>query len=168
MVSKKGLIIVVLLVLSLFLVSCAKDESDTFDKVWKGITDFGQLKFIDGKDAMVGFLRIMVGILVFALFFEILRLLPFGLSPNIRLTVGVVLAVLSVVMIPPNVLIGISAAYSSLAALVLVGVPVVGALYAVLRIPSTSAILVMVKLAILGIALWVLTTVKEHVGTFTG
>ena len=161
--KKRGMVLLSLVVLSFLLASCDVQGNIDFSKIGETIISIGSLQFlgIQGQTVVMGFLRVMVGILVFALFFEASRFLPFG--RNSRVIIALVLATLSVVLIPGQVLIGISAAYSTLMALILIGVPVVGAFYLVYRLPSNTGGEIGVKLFILTITLWILWAMKAWI-----
>jgi len=162
MMKKRGVVLLCLVVLSFLIVSCKQGEELSLATIWGKILDIGSLTSLglDSQTTLAAFLRIMVGILVFALFFEGARLLPF--SQNIRVTLAIVLSVLSIVLIPGTVLIAISAAYSTVVATALISIPVVGAFYAVYRIPSTNRGQIAAKIFILIFALAIIMAIKEY------
>lgn len=162
--SKRSGVILFLLIISLFVVSCAPGQQLTLKSVWNDILSIGQLKFLLGNAApdnvIIGFMRLMVGILVFALLYEVSGLL--GLSKNVRITVAVIISIMSLVFMPGAVLAAIGGSYATVVSLVMIGVPVVGGLYVIFRIPSTSRGLIFVKIVILLILLFVLINVRDQ------
>ncbi|MBI2666729.1 hypothetical protein HYX13_03900 [Candidatus Woesearchaeota archaeon] len=164
MMKKRGVVLLSLVVLSFLMMSWSVYAlPPPLDSIFNVANEIVSLKFlgIQGQTAVMSFLRLMVGILVFALFFEGARLLPF--QRNTRLAIAFVLATLSVLLIPGQVLVGISAAYSTLAALILVGVPVAGGFYLVYRMPSATRGEIAMKLVLLFILLLILWALKAWV-----
>lgn len=160
MMFKKGMRNGFLLLLNMFLVSCQQagvSGSDIFNKIlW-----FGSLGFLGASgNPMDGFMRILVIILVFAIFYELAGLLQ--LTSSIRTTISLILAVMSGVFIPTTVLAGIGAAYGTLVALFLIGLPVIGGLYAIYRIPGTRRFYIFLRIVIILILLAILISVKVH------
>ncbi len=164
---KRSALLVFLLLIGMFVVSCEASEGSLSVKgIWDKVTYVGSLKFIEGftgDNALVGFMRILVAILVFALLFEGSRVV--GLSRNISLVVCGILAIMSAMFIPGAVLAGIGAAYGTLVSLILIGVPVAGGLYAVFRIPTDENWQIVVRIVILLILLWILMAVSKHAAT---
>ena len=160
MMFQKGVRNGFLLLVSLFLVSCQEagiSGSEIFNKIlW-----FGSLGFLGASgNPMDGFMRILVVVLVFAIFYELGGLV--SLSPSIRTTISLILAIMSGVFIPTAVLAGIGAAYGTIVALFLIGLPVVGGLYAIYRIPGTTRFYIFLRIVVILILLAVLISVKVH------
>ncbi len=157
---KKGMRNGFLLLLSMFLVSCQQagiSGSEIFNKIiW-----FGSLGFLGASgNPMEGFMRILVVVLIFAIFYELGGLIQ--LSSNIRTVVSLILAIMSGVFIPGTILAGIGAAYGTLVALFLIGLPVVGGLYAIYRIPNTTRFYIFLRIVVILILLTILISVKVH------
>lgn len=151
-----------LLLLSMFLVSC-QQAGISGSLIWEKILWYGSLGFFSGTavdNPMGGFMRILVFILILAIFYELGGLIQ--LSPNIRTVVSLILAMMSAVFIPQGVLAGIGAAYGTLVALFLIGAPVVGGLYAIYRIPNTTRFYIFLRIVIILILLAILISVKIH------
>ena len=160
MIFKKGMRNGFLLLLSMFLVSC-QQVGISGSEIWNKIIWFGSLGFLGATgNPMEGFMRILVITLVFAIFYELGGLVQ--LSPSIRTTVSLILAIMSGVFIPGTVLAGIGAAYGTLVALFLIGAPVVGGLYAIYRIPNTTRFHIFLRIVIILILLTILISVKIH------
>ena len=166
--QKRGLQIGLIVVLSLLVVSCAQGQQLTLKDIWDAILSIGKLEFLGfaGENALVAFMRIMIGILVFALLFEGSRAV--GLARNIGTVVALVLSIISVIFIPGSILAGIGGAYATLIAFVLIGVPVVGGFYVLIRIPSTSRGWIALKMVIIVLLIWILSAVKANALTLLG
>ncbi|MDO8656396.1 MAG: hypothetical protein Q7K45_04100 [Nanoarchaeota archaeon] len=144
----------------MFLVSCQQAGISGSD-IWNKIIWFGSLGFLGATgNPMEGFMRILVITLVFAIFYELGGLLP--VTPSIRMTISLILALMSGIFIPATVLAGIGAAYGTLVALFLIGAPVVGGLYAIYRIPNTTRFYIFLRIVIILILLTILISVKIH------
>ena len=111
--------VVFLLLLVLMLGSCDNNTQTQGGLSWNSIVsileDVGTLRFLGMGDStpqyapLFGLLRLLVGILVFALLFEGSRVV--GLSRNVSITICIILAILSVVLIPTTILVTISSSY---------------------------------------------------------
>jgi len=144
----------------LLLTACQTSQAQvpTLKDIWEGILEIGTLGFIGSADNLVGFMRIMVFILVFAVLYEASRLTRF--PTNIRAVISIVISIISSVVMPAGVLAGIAAAYGTVVASVLIGVPVLGGFYALYRIPSDDRWQIALKIGIILITLVVLIEIK--------
>jgi len=108
---------------------------------------------------LVALMRVLIGILTFSLFYMGASAVP-GLREqrNIAITVSLVLAIISVIFIPPSIFIGIGAAYATLVAAVIIGAPVLGGLI-LYRAMSDQHWLV--KVFVLVLLFLLLTAVKK-------
>ena len=150
--------------MSSFLAACTSTAGSASSgiTIWNKILWFGTLGFLgySAEGPMVGFMRIAVFILVFALLFEGSRFLNF-MSRNGRIVIALILAIISVVFIPGNVLAGIGAAYGTLVALVLLGSVILGMGWAYMQIPTTSLGYRLIRIAVLLVLLFILISVKQ-------
>ena len=155
----------VLAALSSFLAACTSTAgaSPTGLDIWKSVLWFGTLGFLgySADGAMVGFMRIAVFILVFALLYEGSRFLGF-LGRNSRIAIALILSLISVIFIPGNVLAGIGAAYGTLVAFILLGSVVLGMGWLYFSIPTTGAGYRLIRVAVLLVLLFILISVKQH------
>lgn len=156
-----------LAILSVFLFSCAPSTTGstfTMDKLGDLIAKIGTLGMLGSEQAMIGFIRLCVFILIFALLFEAGTKLKI-LSRRIAGVIAFVLALISAVGMPAAILAGISGTYAFVFSLVLIAVPIVAALWAIYG-PLPTVIhgraLHLVRIIILIIALWILIWVKNQ------
>lgn len=130
--SKVG--VATVLLVSLFLTGCFNPNNagpPTGDDIWEKVVYIGSLGFIgDDSNALVAITRILIFILVFALFQTAAKAVP-GLnqSRNTGIAVSIILAIISTIFIPESILIAIGSAYSTLLAILIVGTPVAGGLF---------------------------------------
>lgn len=158
MMIKKSWLIIGLLLVMLFAVSCGPaGTSTTFKDV---VYDIGTLQFLgvtSGENTLVGFLRILIAVLIFVILYEVAHLF---LTPNTAVAIAAILAIGSVIFIPGQILAGIFGAYATLFSLIFIGAPVVGGLWAIWRIPGTTRGGLALRALILLILLWILLGVK--------
>ena len=152
--------VISLLLVSLLLASCAPAPGPD-ESVWGTILKIGSLGFLKSGDYgnnIVAFVRVLLGILIFALLYMGTSAVP-GLREqrNIAITVSIILAIIVVIFIPPAILVGIGSAYSTLFAVVILGAPIV-ALFLLYRTLNESSIVL--KLGLLIIMLITLIAVK--------
>ncbi|MEK6900647.1 MAG: hypothetical protein AABX05_05975 [Nanoarchaeota archaeon] len=148
--------------LSLTLTACS-GQPPTLSGIFDKILWFGSLGFIgNNPDALVGFMRILLAILVFALLFEGGKVT--GMNPRTVGIVAAIIAIISAIFIPDTVLVAIGAAYGTIVALVLIGVPVLGGLYAIWRIPGDTRPQILFKILILFLLLVILISINEQFG----
>lgn len=164
--------VISILVLSLLLASCAPEPGPT-QGAWDTILEIGSLGFLcdstwfglgpcDYEHDLVALMRVLLGILVFALLYMGTASVP-GLKENrnISITVSIILAVIAVIFIPPSILRGIGSAYGTLVAVILLGAPILGIflLYRTLDDQSVG-----VKIGLLVVLLLILSAIKNFSG----
>lgn len=177
--NKAGVISLLLVVL--LLVSCTPDPGPSASDIWQTILQIGSLGFLckdvpitifgvsftvcNREEGLISLMRILIGILVFALLFMGTAAVP-GLNQNrnISIAVAAILSVMSVIFIPESVLVGIGAAYSTLISVILIGAPIVGGLLLFRMIPGDSRFGLGVRIIILFLLIFVLTAVKNYAG----
>ena len=158
----KKFAIVGILLLALFLVSCTPDPGPSAGQIWQKILWVGTLGFLGANnDGLVSFMRILVFILVFALFYLGASMVP-GLGRNIAIVVAAVLAIISVIFIPASVLVGVGAAYATLTSVILIGAPIVGGLVLFRMIPGETRAGIAVRCIVLLVLLAILIAVKSY------
>lgn len=144
--------------------------TDLLNRVFSRIISIGNLSFLGISDAslVVGFTRILVGILVFAIFFALLKNLGAVdfLKKQAAMVAGI-LAIISAVFMPASVLLGIGAGWGTAVALILVGGPIVGLAYLLYLIPgkdNETKFTVFIKIMLCLILFWILSAMKYHIG----
>jgi len=169
MTWKKSRVLISLVILAFFLLACTEASgSITIKPIWDKILNVGSLGFlgIQGSGGLIAFMRILIAILVFALLFEVSRLT--GLSRNIGIVVAAILAIMSAIFIPGNILAAIGGAYATIVAFALLGVPVFGGFYALIAIPGTTRGWIALRIVVILLLLWILISIKTHALNITG
>ncbi len=162
-----------LVFLGLFLAACTSADTGGFEisDVWDKFVEIFSLGFLDSEEAVGAFMRAIVGILVFAVLHFAGTTFLFT-QPNTRkiaTVIALVLAIMTVIWLPVEVLAGIGASWAIGFAAALIALPVVGGLYLVYHvIPSTGRFWYGIKVLVLIIILWMLVAVKEHASGLVG
>ena len=178
----KKLAVIGLLVLSMFIVSCGTDDSagPSLSGVWTKVQEIASLKFLcstigatslkqkdcGAGDNIVALMRVIVCIMVFSLIFVGVNMT--GLSRTIAIVISLALTIMTVIFIPPQILVAVGGAYATIFSFILVGIPVFAGGIALYMIPSENGWQIGLKLAIIGLLLWVLIAVKDHALAITG
>lgn len=176
-----------LVFLGLFLAACSSAGTvDTGDSdataagtwtesgIWKEfIYIFSLGPFLEGTEALEAFMRAIVGILVFALFFEAGSRLGF-LTRRTAMIVAGVLAIMTAIFLPGTILAGIGSAYAIAFAAILILTPVVGGLWVIFGSVGGNPIIPHtrfghgLRIVILAVLLWILMAVKDHALNLVG
>lgn len=140
---------------------------------WDKVLYIGGLGFLNlGPDgAVVAFTRILIGILIFTVLFAVAhglgksgKALGF-LNKTQAMVVAAVLAIMSAVFLPAEVLLATGAGWATMIALILIGLPIVGVAYLLWQIPwegEETKFTVFLKLVLCLVLLWILTAMKYH------
>lgn len=170
---KKSVILLVILLMlsSVFLTGCKKDASGveeiTLESIWEKVLSIGKLDFLGGDVAtkgqnFVGFMRIMIGILIFAILSAVAAaVLPEG-ARGTGTIVSIILAVITSIFLPGSVLAGIGAAYGTLVAFFLMGMPIVGGGYLLHIMPRDNRFWIALRIALILVLIWVLIAIKNQ------
>ena len=186
---KKRLVLTALSLLSIPLV--AADFVGTIGNVWNRILGIGGLGFVgvSGGDGVIALTRILIWILLFAVFFAVLTGLGgvgrgadaprgtgvFGfLNRGQALVVAMVMATIAAIFIPPEVLLATGTGWATAVALILIGGPIVGLAYLLITIPGTdergtnleTRATLFVKFVVCLLLYWILSAMRHYVTAF--
>ena|SRR3989344_377383 len=181
----KGGYLYLLVFLGLFLAACTSasegDDSFTLADIFGTESTFYKifsLQFLGLEDGTVigAFMRAMVGLLIFAILFEVGTRTLFA-APAQRKFAGIiagVLAIMTAIFLPDAILAGIGSSYAIAFAAILIGLPVVGGLWVIFGSVGGKPIISHtrfghgLRIIILVILLWILMAVKNHALTLVG
>jgi hypothetical protein len=175
-----------LMFLSTFILSTPFVHADimqTLNNVWwsvlRNVGNLGLLGMSDGG-AVVALTRILIGLLVFTIIFGLLS--AFGgsggstsdgdgalnfLSQSQSMTVAGIIAVISAIFLPAQVILAVGSGFGTIVGLLLIGIPVIGFLYLLLTtnttVPSEQRAYLVIKCVACAILLWILNAMKFHV-----
>lgn len=164
--------------LALSLPFVAADIGTTFNNIWWKILSVGNLSFLGFSDgsAVAALVRILVAILVFTVLFGLAIWQGAGLPRNNNAgplnflnrgqagVVAAIIAIISAIFIPAQILLATGAGWGTLIALILLGGPIVGFLYVIFTFPEEEThTTIFLKIVLCIILYWVLTAMKYHV-----
>ena len=156
--------------------SVQADTMDTIRNVWNIILkDIGGLGFLGLSPdvAVVAFTRILIWILVFAIFFAVMVGLN-GVAPFRFLNRGqagviaAVLATVSAIFMPAAVLLATGTGWATAVALLLIGAPIVAIGLLLIYLPNDPCRWNYLKLIICLLLFWIVSAMKHHVGVLVG
>ncbi len=167
-------------VLSLFsimffamLPSVLADPRDMLFRIFDQIIYFGSFSFlgVPNPSMLIAFTRFMIWIITFTLFFAVIvnkaNVKGFSLGflkRNQAMIVSAVIASITIIFLPVEVLLAFGAGWGTLIALILVGGPVIGILAVFLMTPSNDRTYLFMKFVGCLVLLWILTAMKYHIG----
>ncbi|MBI4983464.1 hypothetical protein HZC32_02370 [Candidatus Woesearchaeota archaeon] len=140
---KKGLFFL-LVVIGLLFVSSALAQAPgmgtSIKNAWNTILDWGSLSFLFGTSVdnhLIGFLRILIGVLVFSLLFAASAVIP-GISRNIAITICIILTIMTSIFFPASVLMMLGETYTTIFAFLILGAPLLGVGWLLFGTPTPS------------------------------
>ena len=150
------------------------DISNTLNSVWWKILSLGNLSFLGMSDGSIvtGFVRLMIWILMFTLFFAVIRgtkdIAPMKyFQKGQAVVVAAIIATISAVFMPADVLMATGGTWATIISLILIGGPIVGLAYLLTKIPDEDEETrgtVILKIFICLILLWILSAIRYHIG----
>ncbi len=165
------------LIFSLVLPAALASIGDTLLNVWQKILSIGTLSFI-GISGVVPLTRILIWIFIFTVIFATITALkgkgaPFNLFNRGQAgVIAAVVATISAVFMPAQVLLATGTGWATVVALFLIGGPIVGLGYLLLTfprdnngksIPDTKGT-VLLKLVLCLLVFWILSAMKVAAG----
>ncbi len=163
------LLIVVLISLSSTIVFAPSQSSSedqgvfgSLSNVMTSVLSFGALDFIfDSKDVrgnFFGFVRIAIAILIFAILYMGASLIP-NMNKNIAITVAVILAIITAVFIPQDVLAVMGSTYAVLFSFIILGGPMLGIGALLFLTPTPGRFWAGIKLAGVFLLWWLISEI---------
>ena len=112
----------------------------TLDNAYRGLVSIGNLSFIGVSDGamVVGLTRLLIWILVFTIIYALIaptnKKSPLSfLAKNQAMVVALVMATVAAIFLPASVLMATGAGWATAVALILIGLPVVGVGYLLIK-----------------------------------
>ncbi|HIH11802.1 TPA: hypothetical protein HA241_06440 [Candidatus Woesearchaeota archaeon] len=169
-------VMIALLVLPLFVTAAGPLE--LLKKVFKDVVlAAGSLSFLGSSDViLIGITRLLIWIALFTIFFGVLSAFGAGaragaptaanwasiFSRNQAMVIAFVLATISTIFMPAQVLQATGTGWATVVALGLIGLPIVGVWYLLYTMPDTRG-WVFLKIVLCMLLLWILAAMKAHV-----
>ena len=143
---------------------------DIIGGIWSKMLYVGSLSFL-GVSGVVGFTRILIWILVFALFFAVSSWLTVSKTTLFKrsqaMMVAAVIATISAIFLPVAAILTVGAGWATLIALILIGAPIIGLAFVLYQMPNQPCSWRFLKFIVSLILLWILSAMKEHLQTFS-
>jgi hypothetical protein len=157
------------------------DLGDTLGNVWWKIMSVGNLSFLGMSDGsvVVALTRILIGILVFTIFYAVINMLSGGDKPtlpfikkNQAMVIAAIIAIITSIFLPAHVLLAVGTGWATLVALLLIGGPIVGIAFLMWTYPGKDSegnsketkATVVLKIVLCILLLWILEAMRYHVG----
>jgi hypothetical protein len=160
------------------------DLSDTMARAFDNIVGIGNLGFLglSHGSVVVGFTRVLIWTLIFTILFAVTSAFGFKsknksgalgfLSKSQGMVVAAIIATISAVYLPNQVLLATGAGMATIFGLLLVGGPVVAVGLLLFQLPGKDkeddVMSIVLKLLIVLVLFWVLTVMRYHVAALGG
>lgn len=187
--SKKWVLPSLIMLISLPIVFA--DLSTSLTGVWNKIISFGRLDYLGVSDgsAVVAITRILIWIMIFTVFFGVMatfvgegggrRNLFNFLTRGQAGVVAAVIATISAIFMPAEVLLAMGTGWATAIALILIGGPIVGIGYIMLNLTRwvnrrgrtrgrETRWTILIKLILCALLFWILSAMKYHVAKLAG
>ena len=164
---------------ALFLAGCSSSTSGSgggvASDIWMKILSVGNLSFLGLSDGsiVVAFTRLLIWLFVFTVFFAVITV--FGgrsgtalgfLNRGQAMVVALVIATITAIFLPAQVLLATGAGWATIVALVLIGGPVIGIGLLIFRVPGMITTpgrgVIFLQLLLSLLLLWILMAMKFH------
>jgi len=151
------------------------DASSLMSGVWNKILSIGRLDFlgISSGSMVASFTRILIGFLVFTIFYAVIismsgkkGALSFLNGPQAKVVAAIV-AIISAIFIPADVLLAVGAGWATAVSLLLIGGPIVGLALLLWKFPADgkeTRSTLFLKFILCLLLFWILSAMKYHVG----
>ena len=116
---------------------------------------------VSGENYLTGFMRLAIFFLIFVLLFELASRTGV-LQRNTAIAVAAILSLISAIFIPGSVLAAIGISYATLFSFILIGSVIVGGLFLVYMIPTTSLPFRILRIVLLLLLFWILSATVDH------
>ena len=168
--KKMWLFTVLLAVTSPVVAAAPRSPAELVTDVWKVILGFGQLQFLglESEAIVSGITRLLIWLLLFTVIYGVItwgrtnRTIGF-LSRSQGTVVAFVIATISAIFLPVQVLLATGAGWGTIVSLLLIGGPLISVGYLLWISPNTRGWIVL-KITICFLLLWILEVMKYWIG----
>ncbi len=165
MMKKENFFVLTLLLLTFISAGSVVAEID-IGKAVSQILDIGSLKFLFGASAdnqLIGFVRIVVAILVFALLYLGSSMIP-HMSKNIAITISILLSIITAVFLPKEVLLVFGETYATIFALIIIGGPIIAIMALCFFTPTPNRAVAFIKFLTVCFVMWLIAKISVWAG----
>lgn len=156
--------------------------ADTLGDIWVGILSVGDLSFLGLSDGNIvsAFIRLLIGIMLFTILFAVTTGMggggqgtaPFSFLSRAQAgVISAIVSIITVIFLPPQILLAAGAGWATAIALILIGGPIVGLAFLLWKWPGSgneTKATVTLKIILCVLLLWILIVVENHVGGVLG
>jgi hypothetical protein len=161
--------LVLLLVLGTMLSPCVLAESDGIKGTISDILDIGRLEWLLGGSAenqLIGFIRIIIAILIFTMLYLGLSVANNAMGgnaipKNIAITIGILMAIVSAVFIPGEVLMMFGETYATIFSLIIIGGPILAILSLCFMTPTPGRGMAFLKFCAICFVIWLIDKITD-------
>lgn len=167
---KKNLILLMLFILGTLLLSqtVSAGPLDSAGDAFEKVINLGTLNFLGSSDSQViGFIRILLGILIFTLFYALSGTLGEYISRNIAITISIILAIITSIAMPAGVISAVLVSYGTIMSFLLLGIAIVPLAWFIIFHPTQTRAMAALKLALLGFVSWLIGQVNIHLSNIS-
>ncbi|MBU1111558.1 MAG: hypothetical protein ABIG93_01535 [archaeon] len=161
---KKGYILLMFLILGVVMSQAVMAAPLEFlGNAFETVVGWGSLDFLGSSDGQViGFIRILLAVLIFTIFYALSGTLGQYISKNIGITISVILALISAIAIPSGVIAAILVTYGTLMSFVILAAVLAPAIWFIIFTSTETRAMAAFKLACLGFITWIIGQINLH------
>lgn len=133
------------------------------------ILDVGSLKFlgVGADNQLIGFIRIVIGILVFAILYMGLSMIP-NMNKTIAITIGILLAIITAIFFPKEILLMFGETYATIFALIIIGGPIIAIMALCFFTPTPNRAVAFIKFIVVCFVMWLIAKISVWAGKLGG
>ncbi|MFH1828221.1 MAG: hypothetical protein ABH824_03075 [Nanoarchaeota archaeon] len=168
--KKRNLFFVILMLMVLLSNFTLAQEKKGIGDLVSGVLDIGRLEFLFGSGAdnqVIGFIRILMAVLVFSILYFGLSVIP-NLPRNIAITIGILLALLTALFMPKQVLVMFGETYATIFALIIIGGPIAGVMALCFFTPTPNRGVAFVKFLAVCFTMWLISQINVWADALAG
>lgn len=168
--KKANFLALTLFLLTLFSAGSALAEPTGIGGVFSKILDIGRLEFLFGAGAdnqLIGFIRIVIGILVFAILYMGLSMIP-NMNKSIAITIGILLAIITAIFFPKEILLMFGETYATIFALIIIGGPIIAIMTLCFFTPTPNRAVAFIKFLVVCFVMWLIAKISVWAGKLGG
>jgi hypothetical protein len=161
--------LILLLILGTILSPCALAEGEGIKGTISSVLDIGRLEWLFGNTAenqLVGFMRIVIAILIFTVLYMGLSAANQAMGgnaipKNIAITISILLAIISAVFIPGEVLMMFGETYATIFSLIIIGGPIIAIMALCFATPTPGRGVAFIKFLGICFVIWLIDKITD-------
>lgn len=136
-----------------------------------GILDFASFKYFlrcSSDNQLCGFLRIMLAIIIFTLFYAVLNQILGASRRAMSMVVSIILAIIAAIFTPCSVLLLLGETYATIFALIIIGGPIIGILMLLFMTPTPGRAIALLKFLVVCFLIWLIAQIGSWASLLRG